>query len=351
MRMSPYTGYTTSGGIVIRRFSFAPAFVALVMLLAAQAAPAKEGGRSSGSGYLDAKGVVAANGLNTPPRAIVGPPGSNSAYVAQPSAEGVLLARVDTTGSGAITAHSNYGSFTIPTVALDKSTSGLSADGDTLVLAEPLNGLGQATSRFDVLRAKSLRVRDSVSLPGAYSFDAISPDGNLIYLIQYTSPENPSHYLVRAYDVRAGRMLHKPVIDPSEAGQPMTGRPVTRVMSPTGQWAYTLYQGSDEGPFVHALDTSGRRAVCVDLDGLNLPKNLSGSHLLMSGSGDELTITRHGNELGSIDTQTFAVSAPSTGGDGHGIPWVLIGVLALAAAAVVGVTSRAVRRRRRLASG
>ena len=54
----------------------------------------------------------------------------------------------------------------------------------------------------------------------------------------------------------------------------MTGKPVTRAMSPNGQWAYTLYQGSDEGPFVHALDTSGRSAKCIDLDGLNLPTNL-----------------------------------------------------------------------------
>src|SRR4051794_6923021 len=220
--------------MVIRRFSFAPASVALVLLLAAAPALAKEG--SGEGGYLDAKGVVAASSLHTPPRAIVGPPGSNSVWVTQPSAEGVTLARVDTTGSGTVTAHSNYGSFTIPTVALDKSTSGLSADGNTLVLAEPLAGLGQATSRFEVLNAKSLHVQEGVTLRGSFSFDAISPDGNLLYLIEYPSAANPSRYLVRAYDVSAGRLLHAPVIDPSENGQPMTGKPVTRAMSPSGQW-------------------------------------------------------------------------------------------------------------------
>jgi hypothetical protein len=330
---------------VIRRFSFASVSVALALLLAAPTAPAKNGG------YLNEKGVVTPGQVQAPPRALVGPPGSGSVFVAQPTDDGTALARIDTQDNAAVQTRTVGGGFTIPTVAVDKTTSGLSADGKTLVLGQPLSGLGQRTTQFEILDAKSLRMREPITLPGTYSFDAISPDGNLIYLIQYTSPGNPGHYLVRAYDVRGARLLGKPVIDPSEAGQPMTGRPVTRVMSPSGQWAYTLYQGSDEGPFVHALDTSGHRAVCVDLDGLDLPKNLSGSHLVMSGTGDELTITRHGNELGSIDPQSFAVSPPSTGGDGHGFPWVLIAVLALVAAAVVGITSRAVRRRRGLASG
>src|SRR4051812_28021788 len=331
--------------MVIRRFSFAPASVALVLLLAAPAALAKEGG------YLNEKGVVTPGQVQAPPRALVGPPGSGSVFVAQPTDDGTALARIDTQNNAAVRSRKVDLGFTIPTVAIDKTTSGLSADGKTLVLARPLSGLGQATTQFEVLNAESLRFREPISLRGTYSFDAISPDGNLVYLIQYTSPANPSHYLVRAYDLRAGHLLHAPVIDPSEAGQPMTGRPVTRVMGPSGQWAYTLYQGSKEGPFVHALDTSGHRAVCVDLDELNLPENLSGSHLAVSSTGDELTITRHGNELANVDTQTFAVSPPATGGDGHGFPWVLIAVLALAAAAVAGVTSRAVRRRRRLASG
>jgi hypothetical protein len=130
----------------------------------------------------------------------------------------------------------------------------------------------------------------------------------------------------------------------------MTGKPVTRAMSPTGQWAYTLYQGSDEGPFVHALDTSGHRAVCVDLDRLNLPHNLQGSRLQVSDTGDELTITRHGNTLGTVNTQTFVVSAPPTPDDGDGFPWLLTAILALAAAGAVGLTSHTVRRRRHLAS-
>jgi hypothetical protein len=272
-------------------------------------------------------------------------------FVTQSTEDATTLARVDTNQGATVQARKVGFGFTIPTVAIDKSTSGLSADGKTLVLAQPLSGLGAPTTQFEVINARSLHIRDTITLAGSYSFDAISPDGNLIYLIEYTSPANPSRYLVRAYDMHAGHLLRAPVIDPSEAGQPMTGRPVTRAMSPNGEWAYTLDQGSDEGPFVHALDTSGRSAKCVDLDGLNLPKNLSGSQLVVSGAGDQLTIVRHGSELGTIDTHTFAVSPPATPSDGHGFPWALIAIPALVAAAGVGVTSRVVRHRRGLASG
>jgi hypothetical protein len=334
---------------VNRRFSFLPAFAAVLgLLLAAPPALAKP---SHGGTYLNEKGVVTPGTTQAPPRAIAGPPGSNSVFVTQSTEDDTTLARIDTDRNATVQARKVGFGFTIPTVAIDKSTSGLSADGKTLVLAQPLSGLRAPTTQFEVINAESLHIRDTITLAGSYSFDAISPDGNLIYLIEYTSPANPSRYLVRAYDVHAGHLLRAPVIDPSEAGQPMTGRPVTRAMSPNGQWAYTLYQGSDEGPFVHALDTSGHKAVCVDLDGLNLPKNLSGSQLVVSGAGDQLTIVRHGSELGMIDTHTFAVSPPATPSDGHGFPWVLIAILALVAAAGVGIASRVVRRRRGLASG
>jgi hypothetical protein len=335
--------------MVNRRFSLAPAFAAVLgLLLVAAPALAKP---SHGGTYLNEKGVITPGTAQAPPRAIAGPPGSNSVFVTQSTEDGTTLARIDTDGNATVQTRKVGFGFAIPTVAIDKSTSGLSADGKTLVLAQPLSGLGARATQFELINTRSLHMHDAITLAGSYSFDAISPDGSLIYLIEYPSPANPSRYLVRAYDVHAGHLLRAPVIDPSEAGQPMTGKPVTRAMSPNGQWAYTLYKGSDEGPFVHALNTSGRSAKCVDLDGLNLPKNLSGSRLVVSGEGDQLTIVRHGNELGTIDTHTFAVSPPPTPSNGHGFPWVLIAILALAAAAGAGITSRVVRRRRGLASG
>jgi len=235
--------------------------MAAAIALLSAAAPAL----AKGSGYLNAKGVVAPGAMRQPPRAIVGSSGSHSVYVAQPTDDGTALARVETSGDQAVRTRMIDGGYSIPTVATDESTSGLSADGSTLVLARPLAGLWQGTTRLQILDAKSLRVRKTVALPGAYSFDAISPNGDRMYLIEYTSVRDPSRYLVRAYAVTSGRLLHAPVIDPDEKGEPMTGKPVTRTMSASGRWAYTLYDGSEEGPFVHALDTMKGEAVCVDL--------------------------------------------------------------------------------------
>jgi hypothetical protein len=326
---------------VNRRLSLVPALAALIVsLVAAASAPAKPHG-----GYLNEKGVVTPDQAQAPAGAIAGPPASNTVYVAQPTDDGTELARVNTAHNATVESRTVDTGFTIPAVAIDKSTSGLSADGGTLVLARPLSDLGQRMTQFEVVAAKSLRVRELITLRGSYSFDAISPDGNLVYLIQYTNPAKPSQYLVRAYDLGADRLLRAPVVDPDEAGQPMTGRPMTRAMSPDGRWAYTLYQGSDEGPFVHALDTSGHGAVCVDLDGLDLPAHLSGSRLAVSDDGSRLTITRDGSELGTIDTQSFAVSPPPAPGGGGGFPWALIAAAA-GIALIGGGAVIAVRRRR-----
>ena len=45
----------------------------------------------------------------------------------------------------------------------------------------------------------------------------------------------------------------------------MTGYPVSRATAPDGRFVYTLYQQNDNYPFVHALDTVHRTAVCIGL--------------------------------------------------------------------------------------
>jgi hypothetical protein len=46
------------------------------------------------------------------------------------------------------------------------------------------------------------------------------------------------------------------------------GLPITREASSGARWAYTLYDGAGGHPFVHALETTGRTAACIDLDAL-----------------------------------------------------------------------------------
>jgi len=115
------------------------------------------------------------------------------------------------------------GRFTIPAVAYDGSAGGLSADGRTLVLAKPR--FRWAESSFLVVDTRTLRPRRQFTLEAAWSFDAISPDGRYLYLIEYTDPKDPSRYAVRLYDLALGRLAPEPIVDPHEADEEMRGAP------------------------------------------------------------------------------------------------------------------------------
>src|SRR3982074_3078002 len=195
-------------------------------------------------------------------------------YVTMANGGQTVVARVAQRGGGVLAGRALPGTFTIPGVAYDGSAGGLSADGATLALIEPRQSFPRAQTRFLILR-RSLAARGLVSLTGDFSFVAISPHGDALYLIHYTSPQDPTRYLVQAYDLRHWRLSSAPIIDPSAPGDKMRGNPVTRAMSTDGRWAYTLYDGGGATPFVHALDTVARTAHCIDLDSLSSGTDLS----------------------------------------------------------------------------
>ncbi len=215
------------------------------------------------------------------------------------------------------------GNFSVPAVAYDGSPSGLSADGRTLVLISPRARFPRASTTFAVIDAKRLRLRRHIRLRGDFSFDAISPDGRLVYLINYLSKRDFTKYAVRAYDMPARRLLRDPVVDPDEPGEDMSGVPLSRVSDAEGRWAYTLYSGRKH-PFVHALDTERRTAVCIDLDDVH-----SLSALELHGGRLDVLGGR-GAVVASIDTSTHRViprparQTPATEESATGIPWVLI---------------------------
>ena len=61
---------------------------------------------------------------------------------------------------------------------------GLSHDGRTLVLQSM--GLA-AKTQFALVNTSDLTTRDRISLNGTFAFDALSPDGSRLYLIEHTS--------------------------------------------------------------------------------------------------------------------------------------------------------------------
>jgi hypothetical protein len=222
-----------------------------------------------------------------------------------------------------------HGTYYLPAVAYDGSPGGLSANG-MLVLSTLPRSYPPKRSAFAVLDTRlflSHPHRDDdnprhaitrFSLPGAYSFDAISPDGSRIYLIRNLyRGRRLTHYEVRALDTASGRLLPGPIVDPEEPEERMQGSPVSRVSSPDGRWSYTLYAGSKER-FLHALDTVRGRAVCVDLPQLEDLREPFQLRLKLGADGRKILITSPDRkDVGSsplleVDTDSFAVRTRPT---------------------------------------
>jgi hypothetical protein len=279
-------------------------------------------------------------------------PGDAGRYVALAAGRDTLVVRIRT-GSGIVDGTRRLrGSFGVAGVGYDGSTTGLSADGHTLVLPSATVAYPPRRTELAVLDAPGLRPRTRIVLDGSYTVDALSPDGRWLYLIRYLAVDDPLRYEVRVYDMRQRRLLPRAIVDPREPDEAMAGIPMTRATSTDGRWAYTLYQRTEGEPFIHALDTAGRTARCIDLPTLE-GSDVSGDRL--SVDGGRLVVESAAGPQAIIDRTTFAVSrpapaaapvpatvpapAPERGGDS---PWVLA-LLPLAALLAAAVT---VRRRR-----
>lgn len=286
---------------------------ALVVLAAALAVPAAH------ADGLPVLGIdVGAEGVTVP--------GSDVRFVALGTPSGTVVARISLRGGRVLNFRYLGARYTVPAVAYDGSVGGLSADGRTLVLLEPRMTFPRARTRLRILDPVLLRTRDTIDLRGDYSFDAISPDGRWMYLIHYLSRNDPTHYEVRAYDVQRGRLLAEPIVDSNESGEEMRGNPLTRTTSPEGRWAYTLYDGNGK-PFVHALDTVGRTARCIDLDGL-AGRDLNGARLVLEGGS--LSVRLRDRTLAVAEEDVAAA----------GFPWAPLGAGLLGALVVGGIALR-----------
>jgi hypothetical protein len=228
-------------------------------------------------------------------------------YRAVPRARTTLVSAVSMAGRVQRTALLP-GRFDVPVVAYDGTPSGLSADGRTLVLIRPRLAFPQRGTELAVLDARTLRPRRLIPLHGDFSFDALSPNGDWIVLIQYTSAVDPTRYRVRALNAATGRLRPGAIVDPTEADEAMRGSPITRATSPDGRWAYTLYDGNGR-PFVHALDTAALTARCIDVP--SFPASLDPWSARLVLAAGRLSVVAGGRDVGQIDTRTLALVAPT----------------------------------------
>jgi hypothetical protein len=290
----------------------------------------------------------------------IGVPGSPSRYGVFGDGGHTIVKRLGGGGVPAATQLRLAGRYGIPGVDYSGATTGLSGNGRTLILAGMQgNGVAPRATRLIVVSTPRLTIRARITLPGWSTVDAISPDGRWLYLIHYRS-RDITKYEVLAYDLLRGRMLTKPVVDPTDRGEPMTGFPITRVMSADARWAYTLYMRPSGAPFIHALDTAGRRAVCIDLPS-PAATDIGNGHLRLTASGALLHVDVAGVTRALIDTRTLAVvtrsaaashpaslSAPrrpaahrSAARRSGGVPWELLaGLLTVLAALAAAVAWR-----------
>ena len=291
-------------------------------------------------------------------------PGGTERLVARPDGADTVVAATRRDSGQVLRWRRLAGRWSVPPVTLDDQTTGLAADGGTWVLVRPTREFPAASTRLAVLDARALRVRREITLAGFFTVDAIAPDGGRVFLIQYAGGD-PLDYRVRALDTRTGRLVRRAVVDPRAPGEQMGGLPMTRATSRDGRWVYTLYGGGDE-TFIHALDTVGATAACIDLAMLPPGGDLARVDLGVSADGRRVTVRDRGTLVATVNTRTFAVRAAASSavrsgpaalapdragaaaGAGGGFPLavLLVGAAALGAAAV----AVAVRRRGRPAA-
>ena len=92
---------------------------------------------------------------------------------------------------------------------------------------------------------------------------------------------------------------------------------MTRAWGPGRAWAYTLYAKPDGSAFVHALDTKGREALCLDLPWTKVGNRIGTVRLKASADGRELVLRQAGvGTLATIDLTSRSVKSvhPPAGG-------------------------------------
>ncbi len=295
------------------------AFLALSFMSAAAAA---DGGPSPGT--LDGGAGVSGGAVR---------------YVTVGTGRTTTLEAVRTNG-GKVTGWVNLaGSWGIPAVTFNGGTGGLAKNRSTLVLGQNAYGsVLRKTSRFAIFTPKTLKHRATVVLKGDFSFDALSPNGRMLYLIEHRSSTDLTSYLVRAYDLSSRRLLPGVIADRTQRGWVMHGTPVSRATTASERFVYTLYQNPGGYPFVHALDTLRGVAHCIGIPWTGDQSVIGTLQLSVRDDGRTLAITMPwagGNPPATvpsfmIDTHTYRVWQPPVATSPHGgFPWWTLGFAAL----------------------
>src|SRR5256714_5847816 len=194
------------------------------------------------------------------------------------------------------------GAYRLPAATANGVPGGLAPNGMWLVV----ESTDSSQSHMLIVNTTTSTVRRKIDLDGYFQFDAISNDGDRLYLIQHL---NGREYYVRLYDVIGGRLDENIVVDKSDGNQAMVGTRLSGVAAPDGHMLFSMYVREHDGPFIHALGLDGPFAFCLDLPG-------SGSADSAAEMGWSLAITRDGSRLYAANPATGIVAVIDPKGNG-----------------------------------
>jgi hypothetical protein len=164
------------------------------------------------------------------------------------------------------------GAWRLPTIGFDPTPVGVSANAAespnaaTVVLVEDVPaGTARTSSRFAILghTPTGEPLSRIIELRGSFDYDAISPDGSSLYVVEHLAGQAEGRYQVRSVDLATGVLRDAIIADKRNIGEAMAGWPIAQVRRPDGV-VLTLYRGV-EHPFIHALNTKEGWAICIDL--------------------------------------------------------------------------------------
>jgi hypothetical protein len=193
----------------------------------------------------------------------------------------------------------------------------VSPGGERAVLAPGLGAdQGGAVSytpraqRHTTLVVASATQARTYRLDGNFEPEALSSDGNSLFVIKFTPPMAPNQYQVRRLDLATGE-VHDVYTPDEELQQSMGGRARTQAASSDGRRLYTLYRSrsADGGKdvFIHVLSLDELWAHCI-----HLPDGFSGkpgkTALAVSPDSTRLYVADSmAGRIAEIDTTALSV--------------------------------------------
>ena len=230
-------------------------------------------------------------------------------FVAAKSAEGTVVSAISTKDKSVQMSRSFDSALGVVTLTPDGPGEGLTRDGSMFVLQTA--GFSTKT-QFVLLRTSDLSTQDGFTLNGTFAFDALSPNGSMLYLIQHKTVNDVNHYIVRGYDLSAHRLLANRIADKTQKNWVMQGWAVNRATSSNGRWVYTLYANPGGYPFVHALDTVRGVAHCVGVPWPATAEQGEVFSFTLALKGNRLALVQQDRSIYRyIDTKSWRVSKPA----------------------------------------